>query len=117
MTASRVDSNQPEIVATLRGMGCSVQHLHAVGKGVPDLLVGCRGVNLLVEVKTIGGQLNEIQGVWHGTWRGQASIIRTEDEAVELVQRVWGASVEPGTHKSKWHGKGEHHATENRGVV
>ena len=40
MTASRVDSNQPEIVATLRGMGCSVQHLHAVGKGVPDLLVG-----------------------------------------------------------------------------
>ena len=55
MTASRVDSNQPEIVATLRGMGCSVQHLHAVGKGVPDLLVGCRGVNLLVAVYSACG--------------------------------------------------------------
>ena len=101
MPPSRVDSNQPEIVATLRGMGCTVQHLHAVGKGVPDLLVGMRGVNVLVEVKTDGNQLNELQEEWHEAWRGQAVIVRTSEQAAELVQSVWGATAAPGPHK--WH--------------
>ena len=102
MTASRVDSNQPEIVATLRGMGCSVQHLHAVGKGVPDLLVGCRGVNLLVEVKVDAAELNDLQGAWHTKWTGQAVIIRSSEQAAELVQTVWAATAEPGKFH-KWH--------------
>ena len=41
--AARVDRNQAEIVVALRAGGASVQPLHAVGKGVPDLLVGWRG--------------------------------------------------------------------------
>ena len=102
MTASRVDSNQPEIVATLRGMGCSVQHLHAVGKGVPDLLVGCRGVNLLVEVKVDAAELNDLQGAWHTKWTGQAVIIRSSEQAAELVQTVWAATAEPDKFH-KWH--------------
>ena len=77
MQPSRADTNQPEIVATLRGMGCTVQHLHAVGQGVPDLLVGVRGVNLLVEVKYEDGQLNAVQTAWHDARRGQAIIVRT----------------------------------------
>lgn len=102
MTASRADSNQPEIVATLRGMGCTVQHLHAVGQGVPDLLVGIRGVNLLVEVKYLGGALNPVQVAWHDAWRGQAIIVRTPEHAAELVQSVWADTAKPAT-KSKWH--------------
>ena len=102
MTASRVDSNQPEIVATLRGMGCSVQHLHAVGKGVPDLLVGCRGVNLLVEVKVDANELNDLQGAWHTAWGGQAVIVRSPEQAAELVQTVWAATAEPDKFH-KWH--------------
>ena len=102
MPPSRVDSNQPEIVATLRGMGCTVQHLHAVGKGVPDLLVGMRGVNLLVEVKTDGNQLNDLQEEWHEAWRGQAIIVRTSEQAAELVQSVWAATAEPAQFH-KWH--------------
>ncbi len=85
MQPSRADTNQPEIVATLRGMGCTVQHLHAVGQGVPDLLVGVRGVNLLVEVKYEDGQLNAVQTAWHDAWRGQAIIVRTSEHAAELV--------------------------------
>jgi hypothetical protein len=38
--ASKVDANQREVVAALRGAGASVQLLHAVGEGCPDLLVG-----------------------------------------------------------------------------
>ena len=49
----RVDMNQPEIVADLRGIGATVQHLHMVGKGCPDILVGFRGNNWLFEIKTL----------------------------------------------------------------
>ena len=108
MTASRVDSNQPEIVATLRGMGCSVQHLHAVGKGCPDLLVGLRGVNLLVEVKIETGHLNDIQGAWHTSWRGQVAVIHNSDEAAALIRDLWTFAAgppEPGA--SKWHGRAQ----------
>ena len=100
--AAAVDSNQPEIVATLRGMGCSVQHLHAVGKGVPDLLVGCRGVNLLVEVKVDGNGLNDLQVAWHTKWAGQAEIVRSSEQAAELVQTVWAHTTAP-KRPSKWH--------------
>ena len=102
MQPSRADTNQPEIVATLRGMGCTVQHLHAVGQGVPDLLVGVRGVNLLVEVKYEDGQLNAVQTAWHDAWRGQAIIVRTSEHAAELVQSVLADTAEPAK-PSKWH--------------
>ena len=101
MSASRVDSNQPEIVATLRGMGCTVQHLHAVGKGVPDLLVGVRGVNLLVEVKVEGGKINALQQEWHSAWRGQVAVVHNIDEAAELVQGVWTTTT-PSKTRNKW---------------
>ena len=49
--AARVDSNQAAIVAAFRDLGCSVFPLHQVGRGFPDLVVGCNGLNLLIEVK------------------------------------------------------------------
>ncbi len=49
--AARIDANQREIVATLRSVGALVILLSAIGKGVPDLLVGFRGVWTLLEVK------------------------------------------------------------------
>jgi hypothetical protein len=52
----RVDSTQVGIVLALRKTGASVQHLHTIGKGCPDLLVGYRGRNILIEVKSDGGR-------------------------------------------------------------
>jgi Holliday junction resolvase len=49
--AARVDRNQSEIVTALRSLGCSVQPLHTIGSGCPDLLIGIDGQNLLIEVK------------------------------------------------------------------
>ena len=49
--AAKVDANQTEIVKALRQVGASVQSLAATGKGCPDLLVGIRGLNFLIEVK------------------------------------------------------------------
>ena len=47
---SRVDDNQREIVSTFRKHGATVISLAALGKGVPDLCVGYRERNYLVEV-------------------------------------------------------------------
>ena len=43
MVYKRVDNNQTQIVKALRDMGCTVEHLHAVGKGCPDIIVGFKG--------------------------------------------------------------------------
>lgn len=34
----RVDNNQQLVVRALREIGCSVEHLHVIGRGVPDCL-------------------------------------------------------------------------------
>lgn len=49
--AARVDANQAAIAEALRSCGATVQLIHTVGKGCPDLLVGFGGINLLLEVK------------------------------------------------------------------
>jgi hypothetical protein len=88
--ASRVDANQAEIVTALRGVGCSVQPLHAVGEGVPDLLVGKNGTNFLVEVKDgakppSARQLTGPQREWHDAWRGNVAVVKNVAEALTLV--------------------------------
>lgn len=86
--AAKVDANQSEIVEALRAVGCSVQDLSGVGKGVTDLLVGCSGVNLLIEVKTDTGTYTPAQIAWHAAWRGQRSTVRSIDEALALVEAI-----------------------------
>lgn len=73
--AAKIDNNQHEIVAALRAIGCSVESLAAVGRGVPDLLVGRAGRTYLIEVKDgakvpSARRLTDEQLLWHGEWRG-----------------------------------------------
>ena len=88
--AARVVANQSDIVEALRVVGCTVQPLHAVGQGVPDLLVGFRGQNLLIEVKDGSKppsrrRKTEDQVIWHDAWRGQVAVVRNVQEALEAV--------------------------------
>jgi len=90
MRAARVDANQAEIVDALRKVGCTVQPLHAVGQGVPDLLVGYRGNNVLIEVKDgskppSARKLTPDQVKWHGDWRGHVAVVSTVAEAIAAV--------------------------------
>ncbi|MCU1279805.1 MAG: hypothetical protein JWM53_3351 [bacterium] len=88
--AARVDANQPDIVRALRGAGASVQLLHTVGAGCPDLLVGIDGANLLIEVKD--GSKPPSKRVltpdqtewteWHRTWCGQVTVANSIAEAL-----------------------------------
>jgi len=89
--AARTDANQADIVDALRAIGASVEILAAVGRGCPDLLVGYRGCNVLLEVKD--GQkrpskrkLTGDQEIWHRGWQGRVIVVKSADEALAVVQ-------------------------------
>jgi hypothetical protein len=87
----RTDHNQAEIAQALRALGASVAILAGVGGGVPDLLVGWRGQNYLLEVKNLDGRgkrLTLAEREFHETWRGQASIVESVDQAIELLSEA-----------------------------
>ena len=93
MIRARVDANQAALVKLFRKLGFSVQHLHAVGRGVPDLMLGAHGRNYLVEVKDgakkpSDRKLNPAQVAWHAEWRGQVAVIESEESALAWAARV-----------------------------
>lgn len=88
--AAKVDRNQPEIVEALRQAGATVQSLHAVGEGCPDLLVGFRGVNYTLEVKDGNKppsrrELTPEQVKWHGGWNGRVSVVADISAALAAI--------------------------------
>jgi hypothetical protein len=94
--STKRDANQAEIVAALFAAGCSVQDLHAVGGGCPDLLVGRLADGgfrrcYLLEIKMPKNKAGEPKPLtpdqvnWHWMWRGQAAIVTTPEEALRAV--------------------------------
>lgn len=88
--AAKVDRNQPEIVAALRKVGATVQSLAAVGDGVPDLLVGFRNANHLLEVKDgekvpSARLLTSEQLGWHAKWIGPVTIVYSVEDALRAI--------------------------------
>lgn len=79
------DGNHPEIVRALRAAGRSVVELHAVGGGVPDLLVGWGGKMLLMEVKDPEGRdrIEPSQVAFSQRWHGtRVVVVRSVAEAL-----------------------------------
>lgn len=90
---AKVDKNQPEIVNLFRSFGCSVQHLHVIGRGCPDILVGQNGLNYLVEIKDgslppSAQKLTVDEFDWHKLWRGQVCIVRSKTDVIDLVEKA-----------------------------
>ncbi len=84
--ANRRDANEPGIVEALRKIGCSVFPLN-----LPvDLLVGYRGVNILLEVKD-GDKVpsrrkkTEQQEEFMRAWNGQVIVVKSRQEAIQCV--------------------------------
>ena len=88
---NRIDRNQHEIIEALRACGAKVADLSQLGRGVPDLLVACRGVIYLVEVKNpksaYGRQgLNKHQRAFVDQgW--QVNVVTSVDDALILVRQ------------------------------
>jgi len=84
--AGRVDANHVEIVKALRAIGYSVQSLASVGGGTPDLLVGHRGKNVLIEIKASPKhKLTDDEIAWHARWAGKVAVACSVEDAVEIV--------------------------------
>lgn len=93
--AARVDSNQKEIVEYLRKKGATVQPLHTVGRGCPDLLVGYNGKNYLCEVKDgdkppSQRKLTPDEDAWHFMWRGKVEIVTCTWDC-DVMLDIWDA--------------------------
>jgi len=82
---AKTDQNQAEIVAALRAVGATVHPIHRLGGGLPDLLVGYRGQNYLLEVKTATGHLTPDEAKFFQTWRGQVAIVRNITQALAAI--------------------------------
>lgn len=92
----RRDAAEPKIIVAMRRAGASVQQLS--GKHLPDLLVGWRGLTLLMEVKTpkpplkrkprkapTNGQ-NDGQREWSALWHGgPVHVVTTPQEALAVL--------------------------------
>ena len=79
------DHNELEIVNALRAIGASVAHLSS--KGIPDLLVSFRNKLYLMEVKKPKGKLTPDQIKFHKSWKGEIYIVRTVQEAIEILNK------------------------------
>ncbi|KKN74822.1 hypothetical protein LCGC14_0387150 [marine sediment metagenome] len=88
--AARVDDNQADIVQALEAAGATVLHLHQLGKGAPDILVGFRKVNHLMEIKDGDKSpsrrvLTADELTWHSNWRGDVLIVTSADDALRKI--------------------------------
>jgi hypothetical protein len=89
--AAAVDANQQGIIGALRKAGASVQPLHTVGQGCPDLLCGFRGQTHLIEIKDGAKSpsrraLTPDQMTWHALWWGRpVAVVKSIPEALAVI--------------------------------
>lgn len=99
--ARRRDSNHGELVKAFEQLGCSVADLsHAGLPGWPDVVVGCIGLNHLVEFKCLDTDygragLNTNQQAFARDWRGGVvHVVATPDHVAFLVGN-WRKGARP----------------------
>ncbi len=86
----KVDANQSEIVQALRAVGASVAITSSLGNGFPDLVVGFRQRNYLLEVKD-GNKppskrlLTEEEQRFFKTWSGSAYKVESVTDALTVI--------------------------------
>ena len=84
------DANEAGIIAALQKAGAGVKKLNdPKASGTPDLLVGFRGVNFLLEVKGSKGNFSQEQRWFRDWWPGRKPVVvRTPREALVAIGAV-----------------------------
>lgn len=88
--AARIDVPQPDIVQAIRDIGGEVTHLHALGRGVADLLVSYRQRWLVLEVKDGAKppskrRLTPDEVRWIGKQHAPVYVVTSAAEAVGIL--------------------------------
>ena len=87
MRVRKVDANQPAMVRELRAAGYSVAHIHTVGKGCPDLLVGKRNRTMVVEVKNgPKDKLTDDEIEWRDRWTGSYVVAWQAEQVMQAFE-------------------------------
>ena len=87
---ARTDDNQQLIVKQLRQLGCSVAITSMIGKGFPDLVIGYKNKNFLVELKD-GAKTKSQKGLtmdeakFFTAWSGQVDKCESLDEICKVI--------------------------------
>jgi hypothetical protein len=89
----KVDDNHKQISKEFEALGCTVQSLHIVGKGCPDILVGYKGKNYLFEVKdgtkpNSQKKLTTDEVEFFQSWKGQVAMIESIEEVKDFYNSV-----------------------------
>lgn len=86
--AAKQDHNATEIASALRHAGAFVRFIEGSHgqAGVPDLLVGFRGITYLMEIKMAKGRLSEAQKDFMLGWNGgPIVVVRSPLEALGAI--------------------------------
>lgn len=87
----RTDSNHAEIIKALRKIpNLSVFSTHEVGKGFPDIVIGYKGINYLIEIKDgkkppSARKLTPDEVKFHQDWNGQIDTIKNFEELLQII--------------------------------
>jgi hypothetical protein len=83
----RTDANQMGIVRALRQIpGVSVFETHMVGKGFPDIVIGYKGKNTLIELKaTSKDKLTLPEQSFQLYWTGEVFVCSTLGTVLDCV--------------------------------
>ena len=102
---AKVDANQPAIVKALRAAGYTVLHLHTLGKGAPDILVGKTDAtgqkhNYLFEIKDgdkppSKRKLTPDEQIFFDSWKGQTHVVKSPADALMLMSYPTPADIPP----------------------
>lgn len=96
MTPKKTDTNQADIVKTLRSLGVFVFSLHEVGRGCPDLLCSYRGKWWPAEIKNGKlGKLTDSQKDFHEECGAPIAILTCPDDAIAWVRSLQKKTPEP----------------------
>jgi hypothetical protein len=93
--AARTDSTQTDIVNALRRCGCRVLHLHTLGSGAPDILVGLGRRLTMMELKSgdlspSRRRLTPLEQDFARDWAGHVITIESVDQALAWAMNKGG---------------------------
>lgn len=86
----RQDANAGAIIKALKRCGATIIDMHTLGGGVPDIVCGYQGRNILMEIKArpkaTNAGVHERQETFAREWRGDRVItVRSEAEALQAI--------------------------------
>ena len=90
----KIDANQTAVVQALRATGMTVWITSQMGNGAPDMVVGWRGLNIMLEIKDgdnvpSAQKLTVAEQNFSDTWAGQICIANSAEGAVLAVIEHW----------------------------